>query len=375
MNKPEYLYLHVPFCRHICSYCDFMHSVYNEKLADTWLDSVSEEIKKKDISKTLKTIYIGGGTPTCLSLEQMDRLLTMMDPYACCISEYTAEANPETMTQLKAECMHKHGINRASVGYQTDSSTLLQKMNRQHTAEDTENCMRILKEAGICNISLDLMYSLPGQTLEMFEMSVNKALSMKPPHLSLYSLQIEPNTLFAKQGVQHADDELEADMYEWAVSYLPKMGFQQYEISNFCQPGFESLHNSAYWNYEDFYGISAGASGKCGLLRYDNTRNLNQYLKDTAARKETQLCIDESMFEMVMMGLRLKKGMSLSLFFNRFHEEFASAFAKPAASLIQKGLLEYADDRIRCTPAGYEIMNDVLSELMSDEVLAKGRRE
>ena len=204
---------------------------------------------------------------------------------------------------------------------------------------------------------------------------MKRALAMKPKHLSLYSLQIEPNTLFAKQGVEHADDDTEADMYEWIMSYLPAAGFRQYEISSFCIPGYESRHNCAYWNYEDYYGISAGASGKCGQLRYDNTKNLNQYLKDPFLRKETHLCLDESMFEMVMMGLRLKDGMSLSAFNNRFHKEFSDAFSKPAASLISRGLLEYAENRVRCTPSGYEILNDVLSELMSDEVLAKGLQE
>ncbi|MBF1099746.1 MAG: radical SAM family heme chaperone HemW, partial [Solobacterium sp.] len=247
-TKPKHLYLHVPFCRTICSYCDFCHVGYQETVANQWLDAIKTDIQNRHINENLRTIYIGGGTPTTLSSSQLDQLLCLLDPYAHMVQEYTIEINPETFDEDKAKMLQKHGVNRASIGFQTSDERLLQMMNRHHRLEDVAETMRLLRKYGIDNISLDLMYSLPTQTMESLKKSLQDAIALEPTHLSLYSLTIEPNTVFAKKGYEHLEDDMEADMYEWICKMLPRYGFVQYEISNFAKAGMISQHNCAYWN-------------------------------------------------------------------------------------------------------------------------------
>lgn len=366
-NKPAYLYLHVPFCHTICAYCDFCHLVYSQTNAEKWLQALEKEIADKNIRHDLKTIYIGGGTPSCLSAKELNHLLCLLDPYASSVREYTIEINPETLDEEKAEILEAHHVNRASIGFQSSDPSLLKLMGRHHDLKMIAETMHLLRKHGIENISLDLMYSLPTQTMDMLKQSLQDALSLKPEHLSLYSLTIEENTAFGKKGYHHLDDDTEADMYEFICHVLPAYGFHQYEVSNFAQTGYESIHNSAYWNYRDFYGIGMGASGKEGFLRYDNTRSLKEYLSDPLRRTEIPLSEKDAMFEMLMMGIRFRKGMDLTLFEETFHNSFAEIYGKKAESLIQKGLIEYRDHHIRCTDRGYEIMNSVLVEFMDDE--------
>lgn len=363
-NKPEYLYLHVPFCKTICSYCDFTHSVYSEKLVDEWLNALENEIEQKEINPGLKTIYIGGGTPSCLSNEQLERLLNLLDPYATKIQEYTIEINPETLTNEKAELFYKHKINRASIGLQSSDNKLLKLMNRHHTYKDVERCVDILQSNEINNISLDIMYSIPFQTMDMLQQTVADALRLKPTHLSLYSLTIEENTLFSKKGYEHLDEDIEADMYEWIVQALELNGFHQYEVSNFSYGDHESMHNKAYWNYRDFYGISCGASGKENHMRYDKPRSLKEYVIDPFKQEEIHLEKKDEMFEMIMMGIRLKQGMNIQLFEDTFHTSFIDEYGDKIKPLKNKDLVEIKDSYFRCTKKGYEIMNSILVELM-----------
>lgn len=366
-NKPEYLYLHVPFCRTICAYCDFCHLVYSQKTAEKWLDTLAEEISLKEISPDLRTVYIGGGTPSCLDAFMLNRLLDLLDPYTHHVQEYTMEINPETVDEEKVRIMADHHVSRVSIGFQSSDPSLLKLMGRHHDLKMIADTMNLFRKYGIENISLDLMYSLPFQTMDILKQSVHDAISLKPEHLSLYSLTIEENTVFGKKGYHHLDDDTEADMYEFICHVLPGYGYHQYEVSNFARDGYESVHNSAYWNYRDFYGIGMGASGKEGYLRYDNTRSLNEYLKDPLKRTEIPLTEKEAMFEMLMMGMRFRKGMDLSLFEETFHHDFQEVYGRKAEPLIQKGLVEYSDNHIRCTDQGYEIMNSVLVEFMDDE--------
>ncbi len=360
----EYLYLHVPFCRHICYYCDFTHVAYMEHMADQWLQALAKEISCKKINPNLRTIYIGGGTPTALTVSQLDQMMEMLEPYASCVQEYTIEINPETFDADKALCLKRHGVNRASIGFQTSDQKLLKTIGRNHSYEDVKKTMALLKDHGITNISLDLMYSLPEQTMEMLQQSVEDALILAPSHLSLYSLLVEENTVFGRRGIEPLDEEVEADMYEWICKKLEKEGFHQYEISNFAIGGKESLHNQAYWKYDDFYGIGCGASGKEDHVRYDNTKSLQLYLKDPLKREEILLSKKDEMFEMVMMGLRLKKGMDLNCFNQRFGIAFSEAFAGKAENLFRKGWLQAKNGYISCTEESFGILNTILIELM-----------
>ncbi|MCR4950933.1 MAG: radical SAM family heme chaperone HemW [Solobacterium sp.] len=364
-RPPESLYLHVPFCRSVCAYCDFTHTVYRRENAGRWLDALTEEIRMRKIDPALKTVYIGGGTPTCLEHSQLERLLELLDPYVSGVQEYTAEINPETLDEEKAALLKAHGVNRASIGFQSHDPGLLRLMGRKHSAEDVRSCMDLLRDHGIRNISLDLMYSLPGQTMEILQESVRTALSFEPDHLSLYSLTIEENTVFGRKGYAPLDEETEADMYEWICRYLAEQGFEQYEISNFAREGKKSQHNLAYWHYDDFYGISCGASGKENGIRYDITKNLKEYLEEPGRRETvTELSERDQMMETLMMGLRLKEGISLDVFRERFGITFSEAYGEAEQSLTAKGLIECRDGSLRCTPRGYAILNSVLVEFL-----------
>ena len=365
VNKmAEYLYLHVPFCRHICYYCDFTHIAYTKNKADEWLEAVEKELSVKRINPCLKTIYIGGGTPTSLSKDQLEHLFRILEPYSANVQEYTIEINPETFDADKAECLQAYGVNRASIGFQTSDPGMLKAIGRNHSYEDAKKTVALLKECGIQNISLDLMYSLPGQTMEMLQKSVEDALALSPTHMSLYSLLVEENTVFGRRGIEPLDEETEADMYEWICEKLEREGFHQYEISNFSLEGKESLHNQAYWKYDDFYGIGCGASGKENHIRYDNTKSLSLYLKDPLLKEEIPLSIKDEMFEMAMMGLRLKQGMDLNGFTERFGIDFEEAFSGKIERLLEKGWLKKEKGHISCSKESFGILNTILIELM-----------
>lgn len=364
-TQPSHLYLHVPFCSHICGYCDFAHVVYQNPQADSWLEAVERELKEKKISTSLTTVYIGGGTPTSLSAQQLQRLLSDLDPYVSQAKEYTIEINPETLDEEKCQILKDHGINRASIGFESSDPKLLALMGRHHDYACIERGMTMLKKYGIENISLDLMYSLPFQTMEMLQKSVEDALQLQPRHLSLYSLTVEENTVFGKKGYRNLDEDEEADMYEWICSFLPQNGFTQYEVSNFCRDGYESLHNLGYWHYDDFYGIGCGASGKENHVRYDHPKNLRSYLEDPLYVEKTELSQEDEMFEMLMMGVRLKKGMDLHLFEKRFGCRFDDVYKAPLERMISSGNMIVENGYLKCTDRGYEIMNTLLVEFLS----------
>lgn len=362
VNKPQHLYVHVPFCAHICGYCDFAHIVYRSETVEQWLEAIEKEIRAKQIRTDLTTIYVGGGTPTSLSVSELDRFLSLLDPYMESVQEYTIEINPETLDEEKCQILSKHGINRASIGFETSDEKLLKLMGRSQSLSDMHACISLLRKYGIHNISLDIMYSLPFQTMESLQKSVKDAVSLDPYHLSLYSLTIEENTVFDKKGYHSLDEDTEADMYEWICSFLPERGYRQYEVSNFAKNGYESRHNCAYWNYRDFYGIGCGASGKENHARYDHTKNVRDYISNPLKTEITNLSKKDEMFEMWMMSIRLKQGMDLNLFEKTFHISFLDVWRDTTEKLIRDGYLVIRNAHLCCTEKGYEIMNSLLVE-------------
>lgn len=363
-ESAESLYIHVPFCRTICAYCDFARQAYREKTADAWLDALERELSMRKIDPHIRTVYIGGGTPTSLNASQLDRLLKTVQPYTHDAVEYTCEVNPETLDEKKASILHEYGINRISLGLQDIHEDMLRLLRRFHTKEDVRSALSLLRNYGINNISLDLMYSLPDQTMEMLEESLAFALSLDADHLSLYSLTIEENSIFGKKGYEHLDDETEADMYMYLIARLTGAGYEHYEISNFARKGKQSLHNRNYWLYRDFIGVSCGASGKCGDFRYDNTRSLQEYLADPLKRECIPLRGEDRMFESLMMNLRLKEGIELSYFEELHGRSFPEEYNEKVKELSERGLLEVHEGHIRCTERGFYILNDILEEFL-----------
>ena len=313
-TRIKHLYLHVPFCRTICYYCDFCHRVYNEDLSNRWLERVRKEIENHCFDQ-YETIYIGGGTPTALSNGQLDSLLSYIDPYTKEVKEYTIEVNPESLDEEKIRIFKKHKIDRISMGIQSSNDQILQNLNRRHTFKDVKEKIALLRSYGFDNISGDLMYSLPGQDMKILEQTIDDILSLDLEHISLYSLTVEENSVFGKKGIMSLDEDIEADMYELIERKLTENDYIHYEVSNYAKPGKESKHNLSYWNYEDFLGISLGAASKIGNNRYTNTRDFGRYFSSEDIRDENLYLEKEDLeFEHIMMSLRTIYGLDINAF-------------------------------------------------------------
>jgi len=361
MNKA--LYVHVPFCKHICFYCDFCRFPYTYKNAKLWLEAFKKEVKER-LDFLPYSIYLGGGTPTSLDADLLDEFLASFDSLIT-DQEYTIEINPETLDKEKVKLLKKHHVNRASIGMQSSSEDELKLMGRKHNYKDVKSAISLLKEEGIDNISVDLMYSLPNQNFSIFQKSIEDALALDIKHLSLYSLTIEENSVFAKRNYQHLDDDQEADYYEYACKRLKEAGFRQYEVANFCKENYESKHNLVYWHYEDFLGLSLGASGKSKAYRYDNTRDFNKYLNGQYLENEYFLKEKEEMFEMLMMNLRLEEGLSLERFKEFFNKDLLDVYKKE----IEEGLIskELRLENDHLIVNNREVLNTVLLRFLNED--------
>ncbi|SJZ86610.1 radical SAM family heme chaperone HemW [Anaerorhabdus furcosa] len=360
------LYVHVPFCDSICAYCDFCRVKSNQTIIDKWLDAFAIEVEDRLIKDKYDTVYIGGGTPTCLNEKQLEKMLSLIYPYTRNVIEYTIEINPESLNEKKCSILKKYGINRASIGVQTISDNLLKLIGRKHTKEDVIQCIKWLKKKDITNISCDCMYSLPTQTIQDVEDTLSFICSLDIPHISIYSLTIEENSQFNRDGYQALDDEIEADMYEFIIQYLENHWFMQYEISNFSKPGYQSLHNLHYWQYDDFVGLSLGASGKEENCRYDCTTNFVEYFRHNYFKEIIPLSKGEQMFEFIMMGLRLKDGFSMQEFQKKFAYDFSEVYKNELQLAQEKGYLVIHQDRVKCSDMGYRICNTVIEMFMKD---------
>ncbi|MCR4632901.1 MAG: radical SAM family heme chaperone HemW [Erysipelotrichaceae bacterium] len=357
-TRIKHLYLHVPFCRSICYYCDFAHRIFEQKLADRWLQRVKQEIEQ-ECHDGYETIYIGGGTPTALSSVQLDTLLNIIDPFSSNVIEYTVEVNPESLDEEKIRILMKHKVNRISMGIQSSDDDLLRSLNRKHTFEDVRMKIKMLRENGFENISGDLMYSLPGQDLVLLGKTIDDILSLDLEHISLYSLTIEENSVFGKRGVEPLDEDMEADMYEYIEKRLTDAGYIHYEVSNYARKGKESKHNLSYWNYEDFLGISIGASSKIGDRRYTNTRSFERYFINFNDKDEDLVLSKEDReFEHLMMSLRTIYGLDIESFNKLYDTDLLKKYEKG----VKNPTVRIENGRLICKDL--EILNHVLLDFM-----------
>lgn len=364
LNKAKSLYIHIPFCQHICEYCDFVRVGYHHDLADRFLERCKQDLSLRQ-GETFETVYIGGGTPSALSLDQLRKLLEMVKPHLASNCEFTMEANPENFSENKIQLCVEYGINRVSLGVQSVQSRLLQLIGRKHSLEDAENVILLLRKHGIDNISADGMYGLPSQTLDGFMKTLTWMIDQHLPHISLYALTIEPNSAFGRKHIKSIDNSLEGEFYQMAANILGKAGYQHYEISNFCLKGKESRHNLTYWHYEDFVAIGPGAAGKENHRRYTITKNIHRYLiEGPVLDEDITLSETDEMFEFVMMGLRLKKGIEFKRFVNRFGISIESVFKEAIQKNIEKGWLIISDTHVFPSDEGRLFLHDLLIDFM-----------
>jgi len=366
-SKASALYIHIPFCQHICAYCDFVRVGYHQDLSDRFLERCEQDLSLRQ-GETFETIYIGGGTPSALSLEQLRKLLIMLSPFRASGCEMTLEANPENFSEDKIRLCATLGVNRISLGVQSVQSKLLNLIGRKHSLEDAQKAITLLRSHGIDNISADGMYGLPTQTMNDFKETLQWMIHQQLPHVSLYALTIEPNSAFGRKHIKSIDNSLEGEFYQLACDMLRQAGYQHYEISNFCQQGKESRHNLTYWHYEDFVAIGPGAAGKENHKRYTITKNIHRYLNEGIVYdEEIFLSKADEMFEFVMMGLRLKSGIERKGFKERFDVDINEIFSEAIEKNIRKGWLILSDTHCLASDDGRLFLHDVLIDFMEIE--------
>lgn len=373
LNKPQSAYVHIPFCTQICYYCDFSKVFIKNQPVDDYLRALIAEFRSYDIKK-LRTLYIGGGTPTSITAKQLDYLLTELvrDLDLDYLEEFTIEANPGDLTPDKIAVMQKSAVNRVSLGVQTFNDKHLKQIGRSHNEAQIYSTIDSLKAAGFHNISIDLIYALPGQTLDQVKENVAKALALDIPHLSLYSLILEHHTIFMNKmrrgKLNLPTEDLEAEMFTYIINEMEANGFEHYEISNFSKPGFYSQHNLMYWNNDEYYGCGAGASGYLDGVRYRNRVPIQHYLSAVEAgdAKLTNevLTANEKMEEELFLGLRKKTGVSKSRFQEKFGISFDSRYGQIVDKLIKRGLLQEDQDHIRMTKQGLFLGDSVAEEFI-----------
>ena len=312
-------------------------------------------------NKSFKTIYVGGGTPSSLNYNQLKELLSLIKPFSKEVNEYTIEINPESIDRDKIRLLKEFGINRISIGLQSSSDRLLKLMNRHHSYEDVKRVVNDLKAEGLNNISIDIIYSLPTQSMDDLKKTIDDVLALNVPHISLYSLTIEKNTIFDKLGYKNLDEEIEADMYEYIEKTLVNNNYIHYEIANFAKEGYESKHNLGYWNYDDYIGVSCGAVGKYDHKRFTYNSNVKDYIEGKDILEIEELDLKEEAFENIMMSLRTIYGLDLKLFKDRYGIDFISEYKE--ALNKNKDNLVIKDNH--CIVLKRAILNNILLDFMN----------
>ena len=369
-KKPTSAYVHIPFCTQICYYCDFSKVFIKNQPVDSYLEHLLQEFHSYDIQK-LRTLYIGGGTPTALSAPQLEVLLDGLTKNLdlSVLEELTIEANPGDLDEDKIAVLKNSAVNRVSLGVQTFDDKMLKKIGRSHLERDIYENIDRLKLAGFDNISIDLIYALPGQTMDQVKDNVAKAIALDIPHMSLYSLILENHTIFMNRmrrgKLPLPKEEVEAEMFEYIIAELERAGFEHYEISNFSKSGFESRHNLMYWDNAEYYGIGAGASGYVNGVRYKNRGPIRHYLKaveeGNARINEEHLSLREQMEEEMFLGLRKKTGVSKARFEEKFGTSFENVYGQVVRDLCHQGLLQVEGQQIRMTKKGL-FLGDTVAE-------------
>ncbi|WP_372401697.1 radical SAM family heme chaperone HemW [Bacillus spizizenii] len=374
-------YIHIPFCEHICHYCDFNKYFIQSQPVDEYLNALEQEMINT-IAKTgepdLKTIFIGGGTPTSLSEEQlkklMDMIIRVLKPSSA-LSEFAVEANPDDLSAEKLKILKEAGVNRLSFGVQTFEDDLLEKIGRVHKQKDVFASFERAREIGFDNISLDLMFGLPGQTLKHLDHSLNTALSLDAEHYSVYSLIVEPKTVFynlMQKGRLHLPpQEQEAEMYEMVMRRMEAHGIHQYEISNFAKTGLESKHNLTYWSNEEYFGFGAGAHGYISGTRTVNVGPVKHYIdliaeKGFPYRDTHDVTTEEQIEEEMFLGLRKTAGVSKKRFAEKYGRSLDELFPNVLKDLTEKGLIHNSESAVCLTHQGKLLGNEVFGAFLGE---------
>ncbi len=372
-SKTIGLYVHIPFCLHKCNYCDFVSFAgLDAEARENYIDALIREIRSygDTVTETVDTVYFGGGTPSLLTAAQFARINSALHA-AFRISpsaEYTVEVNPAALSEETLSAFIAGGVNRVSIGLQSVIEKEQRTLGRVHDLKDFLSTYRAVRDAGIRNVNVDLMYAIPGQTAESFAESIEFLLSIAPEHISAYSLIVEDGTPFGdmRNNLDLPDEDTELDMAHLLWDKLRKSGYLHYEISNFSKPGLQSKHNTRYWRCGEYLGFGVSAYSYYGKKRFGNSRNMTEYLSDSYEnfREITPLTKEDEAYEFAMLGLRLSEGFSLSEYREKFGTDFLSERRGKISEYEKGGLLRLNGDRLFLTEEGFYVSNSILSEIL-----------
>ncbi len=369
------LYVHIPFCARKCNYCDFNSFVSETKIIDHYLHALEKELGALQGYSVFKTVYVGGGTPSVLTENHLEKLLSGIVRHipASEIQEYTVEINPGTLTENKVALLRKYLVNRISLGVQSFQPDQLKFLGRIHSRDDAIDAFTLLRKNGFKNINIDLMFGCPGQTRNDWEKDLMAAVELNPEHISTYALTYEEGTsltTYLKNGViQRLDESVELEMYKTAIGYLTNNGYNHYEISNFAKGGYTCSHNYVYWENMSYAGVGAGAYSFIDGVRTSNERDVSKYIdgiNENLNIKSFVECLqhDQSASETMVMSLRLREGISNAAFFKRFGYTIEDHFGHRINRLITDGLISYENERLKLTEKGLYIADTVMAEFI-----------
>ena len=364
------LYIHIPFCKAKCAYCDFYSLAHSEEKMDAYMAALLrhlEEVAPRAAGMQVDTVYFGGGTPSYLGAARLCRILqTVLRRYDVARdAEITLEANPDSAGDWKElRKLRRAGFNRLSLGVQSTDDALLRRIGRVHTYEQVQQAVMAARKAKFTNLSLDLIYGLPGQTMEDWQRTLADAVALGPEHLSCYGLKVEEGTPLARRAAEGEilpDDDQQADMYLWTVGRLERAGYPQYEISNFAKPGYEGKHNLIYWDCGDYLGLGPAAHSCMGGKRFCYAPDTAAFLQDAAAPIMDGSCGAE---DYLILQLRLRKGLDLDAYKTLYGKQFSTAQLAFVQNCVRAGYATFDGRILALTPAGLIVQNSILAQLL-----------
>lgn len=359
----EAVYIHIPFCKHICSYCDFPKVIHIEPFVDDYLESLQREIENNYEGERIKTIYIGGGSPSCLTKKERIKLFRILEIFnrtpEC---EYTIELNPSDIDEDLLDDIVNGGVNRVSIGVESFDQENLRILERELDFEDIKAKIELIRKRGINNINLDLMYAIPGEKLNTLKQDLKRLIKLNPTHISTYSLILEKNTKLNNNSVEYISEDLDYKMYKTICKTLEKCGYKHYEVSNFAKENFESKHNINYWNNEEYYGFGLGASGYKANFRYTNNKNLHEYIEGKHKKESLLMSYKDQMDNEIMLGLRKLEGINVNKFYDKYGENIQNIY--PIEELLSSKELVYKNGYLSIPEDKIYVMNEILIKLI-----------
>ena len=373
---PLELYVHIPFCVRKCQYCDFLSGPSDEETKDRYIEALLKEIRAAEHTEDYEivSVFIGGGTPSALKAEAIASIMrTLQEQFFFCEdAEVTIEANPGTVDLEKLTIYRNVGINRLSLGLQSTDAEELKLLGRIHSYEEFLKSYEWARKAGFSNINIDLMFAIPGQTGEAWRQHLYQVAELNPEHISAYSLIIEEGTPFAEQNLDLPDEDTEYQMYEDTAEILERYGYRQYEISNYAKQGYMCRHNAGYWQRLEYLGFGLGASSLYGGMRFSNTHQMQEYLKESRnpdqIRKDvTVLSRNEQIEEFMFLGLRMTEGISEKKIEENFDVRLMDIYGDILQKYEETGFMEHIETKWRLTRKGIHVSNHILADFLLDE--------